>query len=92
MNSLYSRSAFNLFDLASRLGGVFAAMKIGGTIFTSAFSYRLMMSSLIGKLFHFRAKFDMEMKSKKKVKGKKKYQEVEQDDTVKNMKSKYKFR
>ena len=70
MNTRYSRSIFNLFDLASRLGGVFAAMRIGGVVFTSAFSYRLLMSSLIGKLFHFRPKFQMEMKKSKKAKKK----------------------
>ena len=95
MNTRYSRAIFNLFDLASRLGGVFAAMRIGGVMFTSAFSYRLMMSSLIGKLFHFRPKFQIEMKKSKKnkkEKGKKKksrYTEIDSIDPVERMKSEY---
>jgi hypothetical protein len=94
MNDIYSRSIFNLFDLASRVGGVFSAMRTGGVLFTSAFSYRLMMSSLIGKLFHFRPKFQVEMRSRKSksLKGKKKYVEVvEQECPVKRMKSEYSF-
>jgi hypothetical protein len=92
-NTRYSRSVFNLFDLASRIGGVFSAMHTGGFMFTSAFSYRLMMSSLISKLFHFRPKFQMETRQKKSksMKGKKKYTEIEVEDPVKKMRNEYKF-
>jgi hypothetical protein len=67
-NTLYQRSIFNLFDALSRLGGVFAAMRSAGLMFTGIFSYRLMMSSLIGKLFHFRPRFKSEVKKVKKNK------------------------
>ena len=60
-----------MFDALSRLGGVYSAMFTGGYMFTAAFSYKLLMSSLIGKLFHFRARFPEELKKKKKKKKKK---------------------
>lgn len=66
VNTIYQRQIFNLFDALSRIGGVYSAMFTGGLLFTSAFSYRLMMSSLIGKLFHFRPKFASEVKIPKK--------------------------
>ena len=70
MNTVYQRSIFNLFDALSRLGGVYSAMFTGGYMFTAAFSYKLLMSSLIGKLFHFRPRLKKKMKKKKKKKKK----------------------
>ena len=68
-NTLYQRQVFNVFDALTGLGGVFTALSTAGVVFTSIFSYRLMMSSLIGKLFHFRHKpgyTDIKKKKKKK--------------------------
>lgn len=53
-NKVYQRQAFTIFDALSRLGGVYSALFTSGLIFTSIFSYKLFMSSLIGRLFHFR--------------------------------------
>lgn len=72
LNTVYQRAIFNIFDALSRLGGVYSALYSGGLAFTAAFSYKLYMSSLIGKLYHFRARFPEELKFKKDKKGKKK--------------------
>jgi len=45
-------------------------------MFTAAFSYKLLMSSLIGKLFHFRPRYPEEMKKKKKKKKKKEVKRI----------------
>lgn len=55
-------------EALGKLGGVYSALRLGGLIFTATFSYRLMMSSLIGKLFYFRPRYRQEVK-KKKVEG-----------------------
>lgn len=60
----------NIFDVLSRLGGVFSALSAAGLVFTSIFSHKLMMSSLIGKLFHFRGGPPNQVE---KVKRKQKY-------------------
>jgi hypothetical protein len=61
-NTIFQRAVFNVFDALSRIGGVFAALRSGGLVFTALFSYKLLMSSLIGKLFYFRPKFASEVK------------------------------
>lgn len=77
VNTIYQRSIFNLFDALSRLGGVYSALFSGGLLFSNAFSYRLMMSSLMGRLFYFRPRFASEVAKSKK---KKKKQSQTQDD------------
>lgn len=64
-NILYERSTYNLFVALGQLGGLQSSLFVGGKLFASVFSYKLMMSSLIGRLFHFRAKFKSEIKRKK---------------------------
>ena len=54
-----------IFDVLSRLGGVFSALTTGGFFFTSIFNYKLMMSSLIGKLFHFKGAYPNKVKKDK---------------------------
>lgn len=53
-------------------GGIYNSMFTIGFMFNAAFSYRLLMSSLIRKLFHFEAKTKDEryrnMKKKKLIK------------------------
>ena len=50
-----------------------------GLIFTRIFSYNLMLSSIIRKLYHFKPKFESEVKvKKKKTKGKKKQSAVDE--------------
>lgn len=50
----------------SVLGGVFKSLSIVGYLFSLAFSYRLLMASLIRKLFHFKPRFESERKKAKK--------------------------
>jgi len=65
-NEVFQRYVFTFFDALSRLGGVYSALHIAGFMFTATFSYKLMMSSLVGKLFYFRPRFPEEVKKKKK--------------------------
>ena len=67
----YKRSLFNIGDILGSMGGFFASLKGIGGGFTAVFAYRLLMSSLIGKLFYFRPRFNSEVKKDKKKKGKK---------------------
>jgi hypothetical protein len=57
----YSRAKFNLIDLLTEVGGIWNSVYLGGYMFTILFSYNLMMSSIIRKLYGFKAKFDEEM-------------------------------
>ena len=57
-----------LANVISSLGGTFTGLKILGSLITGLNSYRLLTSSLIGKLFHFRPKFKEEFEKKKKNK------------------------
>ena len=57
----------------AQVGGAKTALVAGGQLFTAVFSYKLMMSSLIGKMFYFKPRFKGEIKQKKgakKIKGK----------------------
>lgn len=54
------------------MGGIYNSLFTIGFLFCAAFSYNLFLSSLIRKLYHFRARFDSELakdKSKKKSKN-----------------------
>ena len=69
----YERTIYSLRDVLSTLGGLFSSLTVIGTVFTKIFSYNLMLSSLIRKLYHFKPRFESEVKKKKnKKKGKKK--------------------
>lgn len=89
VNKYYQRKVYNIYSLLAEIGGFYTALGTGGTIFTATFSYQLMMSSLIGKLFHFRPKFKAELKKKKgskKLKKSEKLSCVEEVDYLKKLK------
>jgi len=66
----YTRRYMNIWDIITELGGTWSGLNLVGLGFTLAFSYNLMMSSLIRQLYFFNARFPNEI-SKKKKKGKK---------------------
>ena len=63
----YTRKKWNLVDVLTELGGLFNTFFLAGFGFTIAFSYNLMMSSLIRQLYFFRAKFPSELEQEKKT-------------------------
>lgn len=65
-NTFYQRERFGFLDALTIMGGSFSSLKGVGQAFTAIFSYKLMQSSLIGKLFHFKPKFASEIKKAKK--------------------------
>ena len=65
MYAEYTRAKWNLIDVLTELGGLFNTFFLGGFAFTIAFSYNLMMSSLIRQLYFFRAKFPSELEKEK---------------------------
>jgi len=68
MSKITNRLNKGLTSLISSLGGTFTGLKILGSLITGLNSYRLLTSSLIGKLFHFEPKFYEVSKKKKKYK------------------------
>lgn len=62
----YQRTKFNLIELFTELGGLFNSFYILGFAFTISFSYNLFLSSIIRIVYHFPARFDSELKKKKK--------------------------
>lgn len=56
-------------DVLTDIGGLFSSLSLIGLAFNMTFSYNLLMSSLIRKLYHFKPKFEEEMQNKKKKKG-----------------------
>lgn len=70
---------------------MFAALRSGGLVFTALFSYKLMMSSLIGKLFYFRPKFASEVRKAKKKKVSKKENPKKKEKNLVKMKGKAAF-
>ena len=54
-------------------GGIYSSIYLIGFGFTIAFSYNLMMASLMRSLYAFNAKFPQEIKPKKKSKKGKKH-------------------
>ena len=65
----YARTVYNILDVLTTLGGLFSSLSLVGMAFTKIFSYNLMLSSLIRKLYHFKPRFESEIKKKKKKKG-----------------------
>ena len=66
----YERTLMNLIDVLIDSGGMFSSLSLIGMAFNLTFSYNLLLSSLIRKLYHFKPKFDSEVKKKKKKKDK----------------------
>jgi len=64
----YKRTRYSLIDVITDLGALYSPLYMGGYIFTMTFSYNLMMSSIIRKLYAFNARFASEIKDKKKKK------------------------
>ena len=62
----FKRSRYNIIDVLSEVGSLYNSVYLGGYIFTMTFSYNLMMSSIIRKLYAFNARFASEIKEKKK--------------------------
>lgn len=56
-------------DVLTDIGGLFSSLSLIGRAFNMTFSYNLLISSLIRKLYHFKPKFEEEMQKKKKKKG-----------------------
>ena len=73
----YERSVYNLLDVLTTLGGLFSSLNLVGLMFTRVFSYNLMLSSIIRKLYHFKPRFESEIKKKKDKKGGKKKKDVD---------------
>ena len=74
----YERQIYNLLNVITFLGGLFSSLSAIGSGFTAMFSYNLMISSLIRKLYHFKPRFDTEIK-KKKIKKKRKSKDTEEE-------------
>ena len=73
----YSRARFNLIDVLSQVGSLYNPFYLAGYFFTMTFSYNLMMSSIIRKLYAFNARFASEVKDRTK-KRKRKEQVVQE--------------
>ena len=59
--SVYLRRYYDIFSVLSVCGGIYSSLFLIGFAFTIMFSYNLLMSSLIRKLYTFRVKFPQEM-------------------------------
>jgi hypothetical protein len=64
----YTRTYYNIFTLLTTVGGLWTSLNGVGLAFNTLFSYNLMMSSIIAKMYNFKAKFPEERKEKKKKK------------------------
>jgi len=62
----YSRTYLTIIDVMISIGGTWTSLSAIGLGFNLLFSYNLMMSSLIRRLYYFKAKFPGEIKKKKK--------------------------
>lgn len=84
----FTRSRYNLIDVLTEVGGIWNSVYLGGYMFTMMFSYNLMMSSIIGKLYSFNTKFASEpteeARKEKKKKGKEKKQKDDSRVETKN--------
>jgi len=75
---MYERTVYNLLDVLTTLGGLFSSLSVIGMSSAKVLGYNLMLSSLIRKLYHFKPRFESEVKkSKKKRAGKKEVQAQE---------------
>ena len=62
----YERTLVTVVDVLTDIGGMFSSLSMIGLAFNMTFSYNLLLSSLIRKLYHFKPKFEEEIKKKKK--------------------------
>ena len=72
----YERTLVTVVDVLTDIGGMFSSLSMIGLAFNMTFSYNLLLSSLIRKLYHFKPKFEEEIKKKKK-KGDKESPEID---------------
>ena len=71
--------------MLTSLGGLFSSLSVLGMSFGKVFGYNLMLSSMIRKLYHFKPRFEEEVKKKKDKKkkgGKKKNKEKAVDEAT----------
>lgn len=54
--------------MLTNLGGLFSSFSVIGMSTGKVFGYNLMLSSMIRKLYHFKPRFEAEVKKKKKKK------------------------
>jgi len=57
----YNRSVYSYTLLLTAAGGLWSSLNLIGFGFTTLFSYNLMMSSLVAKLYNFKAKYPDEL-------------------------------
>ena len=58
----YTRTYYNIGTLLTTVGGLWTSLNGVGLGFNALFSYNLMMSSIIGKMYNFTAKYPDERK------------------------------
>ena len=75
-NTIFERKVFSIFDVFAAVGGMYKSLTIVGFLFCAAFSYDLLISSLIRKLFHFKPRFEEEFPKVKNHKYRKDSQGV----------------
>ena len=61
-----------MIDVTVYVGGLYSSVYLIGFAFTISFSYNLMLSSLIRKLYFFRGRFPEEKAKREKKRSKKK--------------------
>ena len=76
----YERTIYSLRNVLSTLGGLFSSLTVIGMAFTKVFSYNLMLSSLIRKLYYFKPRFESEVKKHKKQKKKQNKKKDKKDE------------
>ena len=59
---------YTFIDALSRIGSLFTSFTMIGKAFVLVYSYRLLASSLVGKLYNFRPKYKSEVANKQLVK------------------------
>lgn len=57
MYTIYTRHYYDIFSVLSVCGGIYSSLFLIGFGFTVLFSYNLLMSSLIRRLYGFSLKF-----------------------------------
>ena len=75
----YDRTVYNLLDMLTSLGGLFSSLSVIGMSTGKVFGYNLMLSSMIRKLYHFKPRFEKEIKKKKKKKKSRKKEKAAVD-------------
>ena len=68
-----------MLDVLTTIGGLFSSLSVIGAGLTKVFGYNLFLSSLIRQLYHFKPRFENEVKAEKQKKSKKK-DKVDEDE------------